>query len=98
VFLHRGFLFYLYHHVFFSSGITALTDAADQHLYLLCNESPGQLDGWYIHLFQTYRIAAGIADEVYMVVLMMTAGTIVFTQRITYRIIRSRYIVDQSLL
>lgn len=47
-------------------------------------------------MFQANRVAAGAAHEVNMIIMMMSTGTVVFTQRVTYRIIRRRDTVDQS--
>jgi hypothetical protein len=78
--------------------ITALTHAAHQHFDLLGHKTPGELYRRDRYIFQAKSIAAGITDEMHMIITVLSTGTVVFTQRITYRIIRSRDAMDKSFL
>jgi hypothetical protein len=76
--------------------ITTLADAADKHFYLLGGISPGKFYRRNDHVFQACGIAATVTNKMNMIILVMSFGTLILTQRITYRIIRRGYAVYQS--
>jgi hypothetical protein len=71
--------------------VAALTHSADKHFHLLGYISPRKFDGWDGDVFQAYRSTACVTNKVNVIVMVLSTGTVVFTQRVTYRIIRSRY-------
>ena len=86
----------------FSAGFSismrraAFTHATHEHFHLLYDITSRQLDVWNDNIFQAYGVAAVVANEVNMIIPVFSTGTILPAQRITYRIIRSGYTVDQA--
>lgn len=70
--------------------------AAYEHFDLFGDEATRELDGRNSDLFEAHGAATLIANEVNVVVSVLSTKTVVFTQRITYRIIRSRDTVNES--
>src|ERR1700722_15662850 len=71
--------------------IAALTHSADKHFHLLGYIPPRKFDRRDGDVFQAYRSTACVTNKVNVIVMVLPTGTVVFTQRVTYRIIRSRY-------
>ncbi len=59
--------------------IATLTHTADQHIHLFAHITTRQLDARYRHAFQTNRVATGIANEVNMVIVMLSSRTVLIT-------------------
>ena len=60
------------------SLVATLTHAAYQHFHLLRHISSGKFDGRNGDIFKTYRSTACVANEVNMIVMMLSTRTIVF--------------------
>ena len=78
--------------------VTALANAADQHLYLLRNISSGQPDGGHDDIFEADRSTAARTNEMNVIITVAPTGTIVLAQRVTYRIIQRWYAMDEPFL
>jgi hypothetical protein len=59
-------------------SVATLTHTAYQHFNLLGYISTREFDGWDSDSFKTYRSTAYVADEVNVVVVVLSTGTVVF--------------------
>jgi len=56
----------------------AFAHAANEHFYLLYDIAARQFDRGHDDLFEAYGIAAGVANKVYMIIAVLSAGTVIF--------------------
>ena len=76
--------------------IAAFACAANEHFDLFSDETARKFYGRNGDLFEAHCVAAVVTNEVYVIVSVLSTRTVVFAQRITYRIIRSRDAVNES--